>query len=290
MQVLCWKTVLVLARMLLGDYHRLQAILLLVASAMVVWNYARWPPYYRHQITHIQVGCWIWCLCHRTIPAALRLFGISYRQLMHHTMPALLQVGLSAMTCWAAVLLLAADWMADSRGAEQAWGSATRIMVAGLGPVGALAALLSWASYSIRTARPYERFRYEPALPAHPGLQTGTRPALQPPATANRPPAPARTVPCRLAPPGTRPRDIHRFADPAEVELAARCCARKTPDEEVADEEAVAVAGAIIRAGLQQFGGSARLAVLYSSYLIEVGGRLEWRWAVAPWCRSWSRG
>ncbi len=51
---------LVLARMLLGDYHRLQAILLLVASAMVAWHYARWPPFYRHQITHIQVrrACW----------------------------------------------------------------------------------------------------------------------------------------------------------------------------------------------------------------------------------------
>jgi hypothetical protein len=54
--VLCWKTVLVLARMLLEDYPRLQAISLLVASAMIVWHYARWPPYHHHHIGHIQVG------------------------------------------------------------------------------------------------------------------------------------------------------------------------------------------------------------------------------------------
>jgi hypothetical protein len=194
------------------------------------------------------------------------------------------------MTCWAAALLLAADWMADSRSAEQAWGSATRIMVAGLGPVGALAALLSWASYSIRTSWPYERFRCEHVPPTHPSARwaPGACPASNRPATAN---LLVPHVPRRLAPPGSRPRDVHRFADPAEVELAARCCRRRSPaDEEVADEEAVAVAGTIIRAGLQQFGGSARLAVLYSSYLIEVSA-----WAAAgaagvlPWGCCWHR-
>jgi hypothetical protein len=58
----------------------------------------------------------------------------------------------------------------------------------------------------------------------------------------------------------------------AEVDLLARCCRRRSPaDEELADEEAVAVAEAIIKAGLQQLGSSAKLAVLYSSFLIEVG-------------------
>ena len=75
--------------------------------------------------------------------------------------------------------------------------------------------------------------------------------------------------------PGARPKDVWRFSEPAEVELVARCCRRRSPeDDDLLDQQAVAVAEAVIRNGLQQFGNCAALTVLYSSFLMEVRSRL----------------
>ncbi len=64
------------------------------------------------------------------------------------------------MATWAAVLLAAQDFLAEARGAQQAWATVTPLMYYGLGPVALLAGLLSWASYHWRTSRPLEAFRW----------------------------------------------------------------------------------------------------------------------------------
>lgn len=50
-----WKTLLVVVRMALNDYQRLQALGLLLSAFMVAWSFVRWPPYYHQLITHVQV-------------------------------------------------------------------------------------------------------------------------------------------------------------------------------------------------------------------------------------------
>ncbi len=82
-------------------------------------------------------------------------------------------------------------------------------------------------------------------------------------------------LPRRHAHPNARPKEVWRFSDIAEVELLSRCCRTLNPaDEDLYDQEAVALSEAVIKNGLAQFPGSPQLAVLYSNFLMEVGGAL----------------
>ena len=72
--------------------------------------------------------------------------------------------------------MVVAEFLSDSHGL-QVWGTATTIMAAGLGPVAALAALASFASYSRRTTAAYDAFRQAATLPNNAASTRASPPA-----------------------------------------------------------------------------------------------------------------
>jgi hypothetical protein len=79
---------------------------------------------------------------------------------------------------------------------------------------------------------------------------------------------------CRAAPPDVKAKHIHKFKDPREVEIAARCC-RKWLDEETLEQEGVRLAERIIKAGKQLMPASPYMVIWYSSFLIDVQGSYQ---------------
>jgi hypothetical protein len=97
----------------------------------------------------------------------------------------------------------------------------------------------------------------------------------------------------RHAPPGTRPRDVYKFGDPAEVEIVARV-ARSWVDEDTLDAEAGRLAEAVLKVGGRWGkggggGGGAGALSLLSPVLrtkLLVGARPAKRPPLPPVCRS----
>ncbi len=118
----------------------------------------------------------------------------------------------------------------------------------------------------------------------------------------------------RQAPPGTKPRRIHKFSDAREVEVACRSCRQwHDQDHEMLDPDAVEVALLMARAGVSQLPRQAFTTLYLSCLLTDVqnefqaghaelkvrvgpplGRPLNCAWARsgpspwgAQWCRQW---
>jgi hypothetical protein len=71
-----------------------------------------------------------------------------------------------------------------------------------------------------------------------------------------------------------KPKRIHKFRDPREVEIASRCC-RKWIDDEALCPDGVRLAERIIKAGKQVMPSSPYMVLWYSSFLIDVQGSYQ---------------